>query len=82
MSSSSVVCQVRNRDLDAAPSTPDRTPAIRAWFADAGYREFAFDTEDRRWFGIGTNRLDAEPRPFRSDRPMFRFRGSRVDAHY
>jgi hypothetical protein len=61
---------------------PDHTPAIRAWFADAGYREVAFDTEDGRWFGVGTNRLDVEPAQFRNDRPMFHFRGKGVDAHF
>jgi hypothetical protein len=61
--------------------TPDLTPAIRGWFAEAGFEELAFDTEDGVEFGVGTNRLTVPPPDFRPGRRLFSFVGDGVDAH-
>jgi hypothetical protein len=52
---------------------PDRTPAIRQWYLDAGFEEIAFDHEDGFLFGVGTARLTAAPRPFLADQHLFTF---------
>jgi hypothetical protein len=54
---------------------PDMTPTIRSWFADSGFEEIAFDTEQGRSFSVGTHRLVGHPRPFRENRRMFTFSG-------
>src|SRR4029453_9345980 len=43
---------------------PDRSPAIRAWFRDAGFAEVGFDSPGPDRFAVGTQRLSAEPSPF------------------
>jgi hypothetical protein len=40
---------------------PDQTPAIRAWFAEAGFTEVAFDAPDDVKFAVGTNRYTGAP---------------------
>ena len=50
---------------------PDMTPAIRAWFTEAGFEEVAFDTEEGATFGVGSNRFVCAPKPFRLGRRMF-----------
>jgi predicted acetyltransferase/ADP-ribose pyrophosphatase YjhB (NUDIX family) len=35
---------------------PDLTPAIRGWFADAGFEEVAFEAPDDVTFGVGVHR--------------------------
>jgi hypothetical protein len=59
---------------------PDLTPSIRAWFAEAGFAEVAFDTEDGRSFSVGVARLVADPLPFRPGQTLFEFRGGGADA--
>ncbi|MGZ4675292.1 MAG: class I SAM-dependent methyltransferase family protein [Acidimicrobiia bacterium] len=55
---------------------PDLTPAIRAWFADAGFDEVAFGTPDgNAWAGVGAHRLTAAPGRFVSGRRLFTFVG-------
>jgi hypothetical protein len=54
---------------------PDLTPTIRAWFAEAGFEEVAFDTEEGTSFGVGTHRLVGAPHPFQANRRMFTFIG-------
>jgi hypothetical protein len=60
---------------------PDLTPTIRAWFEEAGFEEIAFDLQEGTSFGVGTNRLVASPRRFRTNRRMFNFVGDGADAH-
>jgi hypothetical protein len=51
----------------------DIRPAIRSWFAAAGFEEVAFLTgEDGSW-GVGANRLVAEPAPYRAGVRLFTF---------
>jgi hypothetical protein len=54
---------------------PDLTPDIRAWFAEGGFEEVAFDTAADVFFGVGTNRLAAPPRPFEKGVRLFDFVG-------
>jgi hypothetical protein len=55
---------------------PDRTVAVRKWFATAGFTEIAFDGPDGFVFGVGANRLTVPPVPFRDDVKMFEFVGT------
>lgn len=52
---------------------PDATPAIRAWFADAGFDEVAFDAPDGFIFGVGVHRLARDPDPFVRGVKLFDF---------
>jgi hypothetical protein len=61
--------------------TPDLTPAIRAWFVDAGFEELGFDTEEGVEFSVGTNRLAVPSLAFRPGRRLFSFVGDGADAH-
>jgi len=61
---------------------PDLTPDIRRWFADAGFEELAFDSEDQFAFGIGTARLAADPLPFVPQQRLFTFVGDGASAHH
>ncbi len=54
---------------------PDRTPAIREWFADAGFSEVRFDAPEGYWFGVGSHRLDTDPAPFDPGVKLFDFVG-------
>jgi hypothetical protein len=60
--------------------SPDLTPAIRAWFAEAGFEEVAFDTEQESPFGVGTNRFTGRPLGFRPGRRLFSFVGDGAGA--
>ena len=51
---------------------PALRPAIRGWFADHGFEELDFTTGGNGW-GVGANRLVAEPQPFRPDIRLFTF---------
>jgi hypothetical protein len=55
---------------------PDATPALRAWFAAAGFEEIAFEGPDGFIFGVGVHRLAREPDPFTPDVKLFQFVGS------
>jgi hypothetical protein len=54
---------------------PDLTPAIRGWFADAGFAEEAFDNPPDTFFGVGAHRLVREPSVFETGRQLFTFVG-------
>ena len=53
---------------------PDRTPEIRAWFAEAGFAELAFDSPGPDRFALGSVRLGVPPLPYVSDLRLFTFR--------
>jgi len=55
---------------------PDVKPAIRGWFADAGFDEVAFEGPAGFIFGVGVNRLARDPDPFVPDVQLFDFVGS------
>ena len=50
---------------------PDLTPAVRRWFADAGFDEVAFEGES---YGVGVGRYAGEPVPYEPGRRLFTFR--------
>ena len=53
---------------------PDMTRDIRAWLADAGFEELAFDgPESEKLYGVGTARLVRDPLPWRSGHRFFTF---------
>lgn len=54
---------------------PDLTPAIRGWFAQAGFAEEAFDAPDDVLFSVGVHRFASRPQSLGEGR-MFRFRQS------
>jgi ubiquinone/menaquinone biosynthesis C-methylase UbiE len=62
-----VVIWTRRRD------PPDVTPAIRRWFAQAGFEELAFDSPGLGGYAVGTNRLVTDPLDFCPDLRMFSF---------
>ncbi|HEV2371275.1 MAG TPA: SAM-dependent methyltransferase [Streptosporangiaceae bacterium] len=56
---------------------PDLTPQIRAWFADSGFDEVAFDALDNATCsGVGVHQLRRSPPPGLPSHPLFRFRPS------
>jgi len=55
---------------------PDATPAIRAWFAAAGFDEVAFEGPAGFIFGVGVHRLARDPDPLEPDVKLFDFVGS------
>jgi hypothetical protein len=54
---------------------PDLTPRIRAWFADAGFREQAFDSPGPDSFSVGVHVLERPPEPLERGRRLFTFNG-------
>ena len=52
---------------------PDVRPAIRAWFAGAGFEEVAFVTGDDGSWGVGAHRLVAEPVRYQAGVRLFTF---------
>jgi hypothetical protein len=54
---------------------PDLTPAIRSWFAEAGFREEAFDVSPDGFMSVGAHRLAGEPAPLVLGRRLFTFPG-------
>ncbi len=52
---------------------PDRTPAVRAWFAAAGFAEQTFDAPDGVLFSVGVHRFTGRPRPLASGGRLFTF---------
>jgi hypothetical protein len=52
---------------------PDLTPTVRAWFADTGFEEVAFDAPDEMYVGVGTHRLVAPPQPLAPGIKLFTF---------
>jgi hypothetical protein len=55
---------------------PDVTPAIREWFATAGFEEVTFEAPDGFIFGVGVHRLVRDPEPFTPGVTLFEFVGS------
>lgn len=53
--------------------SPDLTPQIRAWFADAGFRELAFGSPGPDSFSVGVHRLEGPPLPLERGRRLFAF---------
>jgi hypothetical protein len=51
----------------------DLTPAIRGWFAAAGFTELARDAPADRSWSVGVHRYDGPPMPFAAGRHLFRF---------
>lgn len=54
-------------------NAPDATPAIRRWFAEAGFDEVAFDSSGAGGFGVGVARYASEPQAFTPGAHLFRF---------
>jgi hypothetical protein len=52
---------------------PDLTPAIRAWFAEAGFRHEAFVPVPESTGSVGVERFEGVPRPFESGVRLFEF---------
>ncbi len=52
---------------------PDLRPAIRGWFAGAGFEEVARLSGDDGSWGVGAHRLVGEPQPFRAGVRLFTF---------
>ncbi len=52
---------------------PDLTPAIRSWFAEAGFREEAFDISQDGFMSVGAHRLTGEPTMLVPGQRMFTF---------
>jgi hypothetical protein len=55
---------------------PDLTPAIRGWFAEAGFAERAFDAPEGTLWSVGVHVLTGEPAAFRAGQRLFTFVGS------
>jgi hypothetical protein len=60
---------------------PDATPVIREWFAEHGFRDVGFDSEDGFRYGVGTQQLTGPPLPYRPDLRLFDFVGDGSEAH-
>ena len=56
-------------------SPPDLTPAIRSWFAEAGFGEEAFDTSHDGFMSVGAHRLTGEPTALVLGQRLFTFPG-------
>ncbi len=52
---------------------PDLTPAIRAWFADEGFVERAFDSGGAGSYGVGSHELARAPAPLQPGLRLFTF---------
>lgn len=52
---------------------PDLTPSIRAWFAETGFAELAFDSPGANSYAVGSNRLVAPPQPLERNLHLFTF---------
>jgi hypothetical protein len=52
---------------------PDLTPAVRGWFAEAGFRELAFDAPPGMLFTVGVHRFTGRPEPLDPSGLLFAF---------
>ena len=52
---------------------PDLTPAIRSWFAAAGFREEAFDASPDGFMTVGAHRLTGQPAALVPGQRLFSF---------
>ena len=59
-------------------SPPDLTPAIRSWFAAAGFREEAFDTSRDGFMSVGAHRLTVESAVLVLGQRLFTFAGTGI----
>jgi hypothetical protein len=58
---------------------PDLTPAVRQWFAGAGFGELAWDQPaDLDWIGVGSARWPGERGVVKSGVGFFRFLGDHL----
>lgn len=55
--------------------SPDLTPTIRRWFAEAGFQEVAFEALAGTSVGVGVHHLVGQPRAFEPGRRLFTFVG-------
>jgi hypothetical protein len=55
---------------------PDLTPAVRRWFAEAGFRELSFDTAEGYRFSVGVHVLDGPAARYDPSARLFVFRGA------
>ncbi|HJQ02323.1 MAG TPA: hypothetical protein VJ851_12040 [Jatrophihabitans sp.] len=58
--------------LDGRPA-PDLTPAVRGWFAEAGFRELAFHAPPGMLFTVGVHRFTGRPEPLDPSGLLFAF---------
>ena len=54
---------------------PDLTPTVRGWFAEAGFRELAFDAPPGMLFTVGVHRFTGQPEPLDPSGQLFTFDG-------
>ena len=54
---------------------PDLTPAIRAWFEQAGFAEQSFDAPLDTFYGVGVHRFAGDSVPLQPDQHIFNFVG-------
>jgi hypothetical protein len=62
------------RHLGVPGRLPDRTPTIRGWFEEAGFRELAFRTVGPV-FGVGSHQLVVPPKPYQPGVQLFTWIG-------
>jgi hypothetical protein len=60
---------------------PDLTPAIRNWFAEAGFTQLGFDTEEGYLYGVGTQILTGAANSFQPDVELFSFERDGAEAN-
>ena len=53
--------------------SPDLTPQIRAWLAETGFRELAFDSPGPDSFSVGVHRFEGAPLPLERGLRLFTF---------
>ena len=66
-----LVLWTRGRFGDCASEDP--TELLRAWFAEDGFEEIAYDAPRATGFRVGAHRLVGEPRPLVTGRTFFTF---------
>ncbi len=59
--------------MDRHRSPPDLTPALRSWFAAAGFDEEAFEVSPDGFMAVGGHRLTGEPAPLTPGQRLFTF---------
>lgn len=52
---------------------PDLTPSVRAWFAETGFTELAFDSPGVGSYAVGSHELRAQPKPLEPGVDLFTF---------
>jgi hypothetical protein len=59
--------------VDQAPQSARPDPAIRSWFAEAGFGEEAFDISGDGFMSVGAHRLTGEPAALVPGQRLFTF---------